>query len=188
MTKYATALKELSLFAKHEMDAAAALKKQASIQLREGQIGQVRFEELTQEANGKNNNALQNFYQQSRKLKEEYEAAAQKWGQMDGSKLTNDVRLLESGISLTQDDYSDLIAKYKDNSTMLKVVIQAAEQNKVQFERGNVLFSSDEKVNHFNELYETCQNSLRELHNGEGIRMAMLESTDFSTSDDKLNV
>lgn len=67
-------------------------------------------------------------------IQEEREKACQgvaKWGQLDGSKITADAKLLEHGL-VTPDQFSQLVEKYQDNGTMCALLRNYAEQHNEQ--------------------------------------------------------
>ena len=53
--------------------------------------------------------------------------AAEAWGVMDGSKLTDDIKLLDAGL-VDVDTFNGLKARYKDNSTMLSALRKYGEK------------------------------------------------------------
>ena len=53
--------------------------------------------------------------------------AAEAWGKMDGSKLTDDIKLLDAGLVDVQ-TFNDLKGRYKDNSTMLAALKKYADK------------------------------------------------------------
>lgn len=53
--------------------------------------------------------------------------AAEAWGRMDGSKLTDDVKLLDNGLVDVQ-TFNELKGRYKDNHTMLSALRKYADK------------------------------------------------------------
>lgn len=53
--------------------------------------------------------------------------AADTWGKLDGSKITDDAKLLDAGM-VNPDQFRCLVAKYKDNATMLQLLSNYAEK------------------------------------------------------------
>lgn len=53
--------------------------------------------------------------------------AAESWGRLDGSKLTDDIKLLDAGL-VDVEAFKDLKARYKDNSSMLAALKKYADK------------------------------------------------------------
>ena len=51
-------------------------------------------------------------------LHDEGVAQAQRWGNLDGSKLTDDIKLLKCGFDLDRQQVENLVERYRDNGTM----------------------------------------------------------------------
>ena len=51
-----------------------------------------------------------------------------KWGTLNGSDLTDDAKILQTGLILTQKDFDDLCIRYKNNGSMSRLLAQYAEQ------------------------------------------------------------
>lgn len=54
-------------------------------------------------------------------------SAAERWGHIDGAKITEDARLLERG-TLSPEQFNALAKKYKDNATMGDLLLKYAEE------------------------------------------------------------
>lgn len=52
-------------------------------------------------------------------------AGVKAWGKLDGAKMTDDVKLLDVGVTPKQ--FSELVDKYQDNYTMLNALIRYAD-------------------------------------------------------------
>ena len=55
-------------------------------------------------------------------------AEAEDWGTLNPSDLTDDVKLLQSGIRISQKEYDDLCQKYQNNGSMSRVLSEYADQ------------------------------------------------------------
>ena len=53
---------------------------------------------------------------------------AEKWGELNPADFTDDVKLLQSGINLTQKEYDNLCLKYQNNGSMSRVLSEYADQ------------------------------------------------------------
>jgi hypothetical protein len=53
--------------------------------------------------------------------------AAENWGKLDGSKLTDDIKLLDAGL-VDREAFRDLKERYKDNSSMLAALKKYADK------------------------------------------------------------
>ena len=53
-------------------------------------------------------------------------ASAEAWGTLKGSDLTDDAKLLQTGITLTQKDFDDLCSRYKNNGSMCRLLYEFA--------------------------------------------------------------
>lgn len=83
-----------------------------------------RAEKLYQDLNAIRYNAKE----QIRSAAAEGRAAAEKWGMLNGSDLTDDAKLLQAGLTLTQKDFDDLCLKYKNNGSMCRLLAEYAEK------------------------------------------------------------
>lgn len=94
------------------------------------------------------------------KAKEQIRAAAaegresvDKWGTLSGSELTDDAKLLQTGLLLTQKDFDDLCIRYKNNGSMSRLLAQYADsQNRTVIpsdpERITETFADQAALNH----------------------------------------
>lgn len=55
-------------------------------------------------------------------------ASAKAWGKLDGSKITDDAKLLK--LDLSSEEFEDLVERYKHNATMLHMLAQYAETHR----------------------------------------------------------
>lgn len=55
-------------------------------------------------------------------------AAAEAWGHIDGSKMTDDAKLLQFGVS--EDDFKQLVNRYQGNATMSKLLYNYGTEKK----------------------------------------------------------
>lgn len=53
------------------------------------------------------------------------------FGKLDGAKISDDIKLLQSGIKLNTADINGLIEKHRDNGTMLRAIEDYATENKI---------------------------------------------------------
>ncbi len=62
---------------------------------------------------------------------DEYTAELRAADDLDPSKITDDIKLLQAGIPLTQRDLRAMIARNESNSTMLQLTLRYAEEHKI---------------------------------------------------------
>lgn len=53
---------------------------------------------------------------------------AKQWGILNGADLTDDAKILQAGMTLTQDDFDNLCKKYKNNGSMSRLLGEYAEK------------------------------------------------------------
>lgn len=63
-------------------------------------------------------------------------ADAEKWGTLNPADLTDDVKILQTGIKLTQKEYDDLCLKYQNNGSMSRVLGEYADQRNRENKNG----------------------------------------------------
>ncbi len=68
-------------------------------------------------------------------------SSAETWGTLNGSDLTDDAKLLQTGLILTQKDFDDLCIRYRNNGSMSRLLAQYAEK-----QNSSVIPSDPEKV------------------------------------------
>lgn len=69
-----------------------------------------------------------------RQIREAYDSGvyqAQQWGKVDGSRITDDAKLLDTGI-VDPDMFDTLKERYRDNATMLLVLKQFGERKNIE--------------------------------------------------------
>lgn len=77
-----------------------------------------------------------NYYNKALKpIKEEYDKS------FSGSALTDDIKLLNSGIELTEKEINYLIDRYKDNNLMLRAIQKYNEKNNI-----NIVINLNDKI------------------------------------------
>jgi len=83
-----------------------------------------RSEKLYQELNGIRYKAKE----QIRAAGAEGRESADKWGTLNGADLTDDAKILQTGLLLTQKDFDDLCIRYKNNGSMSRLLAQYADK------------------------------------------------------------
>lgn len=63
------------------------------------------------------------------RLHQEHDAAVDKWSMPDGSKLTDDAKLLAADFPMNQAQFQMFCDKYRDNSVMLTLLAQYADRH-----------------------------------------------------------
>jgi len=64
-------------------------------------------------------------------LQAEYSMAVTAWGALDGSKITDDLKLLTDSFKLTEDDLTALSEKHKGNVTMQRIIHEYASKHDI---------------------------------------------------------
>lgn len=64
-----------------------------------------------------------------RQLHREHDEAVDRWDMPDGSKLTDDAKLLAADFPMNQAQFQMLCDKYRDNSVMLRLLAQYADRH-----------------------------------------------------------
>lgn len=75
-------------------------------------------------------------------LIKQYRDDAAEANYLDPSKLTDDVKLLQPGITLTAGDIQGMLKRNEGNRTMLQVILRYAEEHKI--DTGNVVYCGGE--------------------------------------------
>ena len=69
-----------------------------------------------------------NSKEQIRAAAAEGRLAVDKWGTLNGSDLTDDAKILQAGLTLTQKEFDDLCIRYKNNGSMSRLLAEYAEK------------------------------------------------------------
>lgn len=89
--------------------------------------------EVAEEQNRGIDSKLSQLYADTWKKLQDAQAAgivqAEKWGELDGSKITDDMKLLSGAFPLAEADVVGLIEKYRDNYTMLAALDKYAAEH-----------------------------------------------------------
>lgn len=59
---------------------------------------------------------------------DEGRASADQWGSLKGSDLTDDAKILQAGLTLSQREFDDLCIRYKNNGSMCRLLKEYAEK------------------------------------------------------------
>lgn len=60
-------------------------------------------------------------------------AQAERWGALDGSKITDDIKLLSGGFDLKKNQVAELVEKYRGNGTMMEAIGTYASSHNMSF-------------------------------------------------------
>ena len=63
-------------------------------------------------------------------IRRSHSEAVDKWNELDGSKLSDDAKLLEMDLPMNQVQFQQLCTKHKDNSLMLSLLCQYADKHR----------------------------------------------------------
>ena len=100
-----------------------------------------------------------------------YKAAVEKGTELDGSMLTDDAKILSSGIVLSAHQFSALVEKHRNNPLMTGLLKQY--QNKHEGLYVDFVPSADAKITEFNSF---CNTARSVLYNENGMQTAFFES------------
>lgn len=113
------------------------------------------------------------YHTQIDKLAKRYEEQLKNWMIVRGEDLTDDAKLFNSPINLTENEYAELEEKYQENYTMLRAIKEHAATNNVYYP-SRYSIDEKEKLQAFKEVIEPAKNALRSLNNGSGSYLAEL--------------
>lgn len=100
-----------------------------------------------------------------------YKTTVEKGTELDGSMLTDDAKILSSGIVLSDHQFSALVEKHRDNPLMSGLLKQY--QNKHPGLYADFVPSADAKISEFNGFCDTAHSV---LNNQNGVQAAFFES------------
>ena len=93
--------------------------------------------EVAEEQNRGIDSKLSHLYADTWKKLQDAQAAgivqAEKWGELDGSKITDDVKLLGGHFELKKPQLEALVEKYRDNGTMSQAIAKYAKDHEMGF-------------------------------------------------------
>jgi hypothetical protein len=94
---------------------------------------------------------------------DEYQTDLDVWATLKGEELTDDVKLLNSPISLSSEDYEDLEVKYQNNYSMLKAIQSHAAKNDVNYSHLYIV-DKKEKLTEFQKFADAARNVINSTH------------------------
>ena len=93
-------------------------------------------------------------------LKGEYTAAVNTWAALDGSKVHDDIKLLDGHFTLTDAELTALSEKHKTNITMQRAISSYAHKNNLTYLSATP--TPEKKIKAFESLCDTIQSSFRD--------------------------
>lgn len=111
------------------MDALDSQGKELEQQFRAERITGRTAAEKRQELEGKRAAAIAAAQAEINRLHQEHDAAVDKWSMPDGSKLTDDAKLLAADFPMNQAQFQMFCDRYRDNSVMLTLLAQYADRH-----------------------------------------------------------
>lgn len=111
------------------MDGLDAQEKELQEQVRRELITGRVAAEKRKEIEDKRAVAITTAQEEINRLHQEHDAAVDKWSMPDGSKLTDDAKLLAADFPMNRAQFQTFCDKYKSNSTMLMLLSQYADRH-----------------------------------------------------------
>lgn len=93
-------------------------------------LARVTAEQQREELKAQRSAAYTEAIQEIEHIRRSHSEAVDKWNELDGSKLSDDAKLLEMDIPMNQVQFQQLCTKHKDNSLMLSLLCQYADRHK----------------------------------------------------------
>lgn len=154
--------KEVLLF-EANLKEAKEVKQKVQLKYDEGNLSKNEFDKRVKEMN----EALQTDYAPSSRILnilDNYEKELNEWAQLDAADLTDDAKLFNSPLELSDEDYKRLEDEYQHNYTMLKAIKDHAKQKEITY---TSLYSIDpeEKYDSFSEIVRVANNIVQTLQN-----------------------
>lgn len=89
------------------------------------------LEPKKRELNRARQDACHNALEEARNAIEQYRVDNAELNQLNPAELTDDVKLLQSGIILKQRDIEGMLKRNENNRTMTQIILRYAEENKI---------------------------------------------------------
>jgi len=109
---------------------ATAAKIEEAVKIYQPAEAKARVEKLKAHQDEERKNAISAIQEEQEKAR----AAVAEWARLDGSKITDDAKLLEYG-GVTPQQFSELAKKYRDNGTMCQVLRNYGEKHNAQLRK-----------------------------------------------------
>lgn len=93
-------------------------------------LARVTAEQQREELKAQRSAAYTEAIQEIELIRRSHSEAVDKWNELDGSKLSDDAKLLEMNIPMNQVQFQQLCTKHKDNSLMLSLLCQYADRHR----------------------------------------------------------
>lgn len=106
------------------------LERELEAQERAETISRVHAAERREEWEQQRKAAYENTINEIEHIRRSHTEAVDKWNELDGSKLSDDAKILEMDIPMNQVQYQQLCDKHKDNSLMLSLLCQYADRHR----------------------------------------------------------
>lgn len=144
MNKFVKEIRRIVLDAKVKADDLKEAQKVIDEAITSGRISQNTYDEKVAEIKVENE-SIEKAHNQLVNLQDEYIKALDEWVKLKADNLTDDVKLFNSPLELSDTDYKELEVKHSDNYSMLKVIKDHAKKNKVNYQ-SKYSINKDEKL------------------------------------------
>lgn len=157
----------------HAYESLEAELKQIDDQVKNNRItGQVALE-MKVEINHKISELMAKINEDFSKQMESYEKRANAWGTLKGAHITEDSKLFDSGLMMTEEQYTEMINKYKNNATMLSLISSHADKNEIELYTDYALTAA-EKIANYNEILTIYKETVNLYVRGDKLRYAVI--------------
>lgn len=112
--------------------------------------------------------ALTDAQQKIRELHQQHDAAVDRWDMPEGSKLTDDAKLLAVDFPMNEAQFQMFCDKYRDNSVMLRLLAQYADKHE-----GLYAFHPEDATVRKAEFSDFCERAAGCIRNRNSIAAAM---------------
>jgi len=150
-------LREITLAAYKVLDGIAAEEKELAEKYRAEKVtGKVK-DETQSKLNARLRELKADLRTKLNDLQNIYNIEVDAWAALDGSKLTDDVKLLSGAVTLTGDELTALSTKHRDNATMQRALREYASKNNLAFDAAAPLPAQKKEA--FNNLVQAALKS-----------------------------
>lgn len=150
------------------MDALDAQEKELQEQVRQERITGRVAAEKRKEIEDKRAVAITTAQQKIRELHQQHDEAVDRWDMPEGSKLTDDAKLLAVDFPMNEAQFQAFCDKYRNNSVMLRLLAQYADKHE-----GLYAFRPEDATVRKAEFADYCERAAGCIRNHNTLQAAM---------------